>query len=169
MNVQLVQLDNLPSVLKIFKKVKKDLKNQNNDQWKWIYPNRSNYKADIKNGTMHGITDGNELIAVVSLDEMQSQQYQTLNWNDQKGKPYCIHRLAVNPSHQGKGLGKFLLQYIENFAIEKGYTSVRIDVYKINETAHTSGLFGPRSARGNSRKLSSGEQPSNPNCVAVGF
>ncbi|WP_084654198.1 GNAT family N-acetyltransferase [Paenibacillus zanthoxyli] len=46
-----------------------------------------------------------------------------------------MHRLAVDPGHQGKGLGNFLLQYIENFAIEKGYTSVRIDVYKINETA----------------------------------
>lgn len=135
MNIQLVLSDNLPSVLKISKKIKIDLKKQNNDQWKWIYPNRSNYKADIKNGTMHGITDGNELIAVVTLDDIQSQQYQTLNWSDKEGKPCCIHRLAVDPDHQGKGLGKLLLQYIENLAIQKGYTSVRIDVYKINETA----------------------------------
>ncbi|MDQ0060065.1 GNAT family N-acetyltransferase [Paenibacillus harenae] len=135
MNFHQVQMGSLPSVLKIFRRAKSELKNQKNDQWKWIYPNRSNYKADLRNGSMYGISYGDELIAVVTLDNMQSKQYQLISWNDKDGKPCCIHRLAVDPSHQGKGLGKALLQYIENFAIRNGYTSVRIDVYKINETA----------------------------------
>jgi ribosomal protein S18 acetylase RimI-like enzyme len=128
-------MNDLSSVLKIFKRIKAELNKQKNDQWKWIYPNRFNHKTDIKNGTMYGITEGNEYVAVVTLDDKQSSDYRLMDWQDKKGTPCCIHRLAVDPSRQGQGLGKFLLQYVENLAIKQGYSSVRIDVYKINDAA----------------------------------
>jgi ribosomal protein S18 acetylase RimI-like enzyme len=84
---------------------------------------------------MYGIKDGNEYVAVVTLDAKQSKKYQYFNWKDKEGRPCCIHRLAVDPSRQGQGIGKYLLQYIENLAIQKGFSSSRIDVYKINESA----------------------------------
>lgn len=135
MNVQQVQMKEYSSVLAVFSGVKAELNKEKNDQWKWIYPNRFIYKSDIQSGTMYGVKEGNKYVAVVTLDDKQSKGYQSLVWRDTKGKPGCIHRLAVLPGRQGQGLGKFLLNYAEKLAQDKGHTSIRIDVYKINEAA----------------------------------
>ncbi|GGG14981.1 GNAT family N-acetyltransferase [Paenibacillus abyssi] len=135
MEMMKVEMRDFRSILKIFREVKMELEKQNNDQWKWIYPNRFIYKADVKNGTMYGIKEGNEYIAVVTLDNRQSNEHQSMKWRDHAGTPCCIHRLAVRPDRQGKGLGKQLLRSAEHLAKQQGYTSVRIDVYQSNATA----------------------------------
>ncbi|MEH7075298.1 GNAT family N-acetyltransferase [Neobacillus drentensis] len=47
------------------------------------------------------------------------------------------HRLVVHPKFQGKGYGKQLLQFAEEFALQNGYSSIRLDVYRQNPGALT--------------------------------
>ncbi|MCY9692791.1 GNAT family N-acetyltransferase [Paenibacillus alginolyticus] len=49
-----------------------------------------------------------QVVAVVVLDTKQSSKYTALEWKDREGRPACIHRLAVYPEYQGRGLGKQL-------------------------------------------------------------
>ncbi|NOU96791.1 GNAT family N-acetyltransferase [Paenibacillus sp. LMG 31456] len=135
MEIQKVGMEDYSAILTLFKEVKAELNKQNNDQWKWLYPNRFTHKTDIKNGSMYGIKGTNNWVAVVTLDDTQSDKYQSLSWKDTEGKVCCVHRLAVHPKQQGQGLGKKLLHYAEHLARNQGYTSIRIDVYKTNEAA----------------------------------
>lgn len=44
MDIRQLGISELPAVLQTFKAVKAELSKQSNDQWKWFYPGRSDYK-----------------------------------------------------------------------------------------------------------------------------
>ena len=46
---------------------------------------------------------------------------------------FYIHRLAVDPSFQGSGIGQKLMNYAERYGREKGYISIRLDTFSLNE------------------------------------
>lgn len=133
--VHRVEMAELPAVLTLFRLVKKELNKQRNDQWRWLYPTRSTHKADVRNGSMYGLKDNDGFIAIITLDEIQSEPYAELPWRDRTGTPCCLHRLAVHPERRGAGLGKRLLHFAETLAKEKGYTSIRLDVYPLSVEA----------------------------------
>jgi len=69
------------------------------------------------------------------LDQNQADGYKSIPWESENSSASCIHRLAVHPDYQGKGMGKRLLQFAENKALHDGSTSIRLDVYSANPTA----------------------------------
>lgn len=89
----------------------------------------------MKRGTVFGIRDGGRVIGAVVVDRLQSSKYAGMSWSDAAGDPICIHRLAVHPEYQGRGLGKELLRFAEERARSSGGTSIRIDVFTLNEGA----------------------------------
>ena len=48
-------------------------------------------------------------------------------WKDQLGVPLYLGKLAVKPSEQKKGIGKALMNKVDEIAKEKGCTSIRFD------------------------------------------
>ena len=130
-----IGLQELPEVKQFYAAITSDLRKKGIDQWDRFYPNRFVMKNDLKNGTLFGIKEANHLIGAIVLDTNQSKQYLKLHWEDQTGRPLIIHRLAVHPFHQGKGIGKKLLNFAEEYALEKGHTSIRMDVYSQNPAA----------------------------------
>ena len=44
-----------------------------------------------------------------------------------------IHRLAVHPPYQRKGLAHMAMNFIEDYASQSGYSGIRLDVYSGNE------------------------------------
>ena len=130
-----MDLHELPEVTQFYAEVTSDLRKKGIDQWDRFYPNRFVMKNDLKNGTLFGIKEEKQLIGAIVLDKNENKQYMKLQWNDHSGRPLIIHRLAVHPIHQGKGLGKRLLNFAEEYALKKGYTSIRMDVYSQNPGA----------------------------------
>jgi ribosomal protein S18 acetylase RimI-like enzyme len=130
-----IGIQELPEVIQFYAEITSDLRKKGIDQWDYFYPNRFVMKNDLKNGTLSGIKEDNYLIGAVVLDMKESKQYQRIQWEDLTGRPLIIHRLAVHPLHQGKGIGKKLLNFAEESAMEKGHTSIRMDVYSQNPTA----------------------------------
>jgi ribosomal protein S18 acetylase RimI-like enzyme len=47
----------------------------------------------------------------------------------------CLSCMAVHPNHQGKGIGKKLLKFAEDYARNQGFSSIRLDVYTENPSA----------------------------------
>ncbi len=133
--VKTIGLHELPEVKQFYTEITSDLKNKGIGQWDFFYPNRFVMKNDLKNGTLFGIKEKNRLIGAVVLDTKESKYYQKLQWEDLTGGSLIIHRLAVHPLHQGKGIGKKLLNFAEEYAMEKGHTSIRMDVYSQNPKA----------------------------------
>jgi len=60
-------------------------------------------------------------------------KYGDINWQNPSLSAFYIHRLAVLPLFQAKGIGTWCLQQIENLAINRNYSAVRLDAVKINQ------------------------------------
>ncbi len=59
-----------------------------------------------------------------------------LNYSTWKAKPLInIHDFIVSPAHRQKGVGLFLLKFIEEFAVEKGYCRINLEVRQDNHKA----------------------------------
>jgi ribosomal protein S18 acetylase RimI-like enzyme len=130
-----LQVEDLKAVKGLYTSVTRNLRKSGNYQWDWIYPNVFIMKSDLKNGHLFGVRDGKSIIAAIVVDDKQGAAYTSLDWQDHEGKAACIHRLAVHPDHQGKGLGSKLLRFAETNITSQGYTSIRLDVYAENAAA----------------------------------
>lgn len=126
------QLKDQKRVLKLYKNVTRDLRSKDNDQWDHFYPNRIVIKRDLTNQSLYGIIEDDLVIGAVVIDGVQNEKYEKIRWHDHSGIAACIHRLAVQPQSQGKGIGKELLNFAEQQARSLGYTSIRLDVYSKN-------------------------------------
>lgn len=135
MDIIPIQKKDKKSILNLYKIVTKHLRSNHNEQWDLFYPNVMVIRGDITNQNIYGIIDNHVVIGAVVLDESQSKKYEQIDWDDKNGIPVCIHRLAVRPDYQGRGIGKLLLEYVEQLAIQRGYTSIRLDVYSTNNEA----------------------------------
>jgi ribosomal protein S18 acetylase RimI-like enzyme len=121
----------------LYKAVKANLRDNGVYQWDLFYPNGFVIGKDLERGNAYGIRMGEEIIAAVSVDREQNSKYTGLTWEEKRGTPVCIHRLAVHPFLQGVGLGKKLLAFAESHAKQSGGTSIRLDVFTGNPGAVT--------------------------------
>jgi ribosomal protein S18 acetylase RimI-like enzyme len=48
-----------------------------------------------------------------------------------------VHDLAVHSEHQGRGIGRKLLQHVQQYAIENGFCAVTLEVRNDNTNART--------------------------------
>ncbi len=61
-----------------------------------------------------------------------------INFSTFKAKPYInIHDVLIDRQHRGKGLGRSLLQQIENIAKERKYCKITLEVRHDNQPAKT--------------------------------
>ncbi|KAI7252842.1 hypothetical protein KC345_g11442 [Hortaea werneckii] len=103
------------------------------DQWDDSYPNRDIITADIEQGTLFVCIDNEAIAGIIVLDENQSEQYGAIEWQQQQGPHLVMHRLAVHPEFQGKGIARQLIAFAEEYARRSGYSSIRMDTYAKNE------------------------------------
>jgi ribosomal protein S18 acetylase RimI-like enzyme len=101
-------------------------------QWDDGYPTRETTAADVARGALFVLeTDDGNCVACVALDESQSPEYTSLVWTTTE-PALVVHRLCVDPSAQGRGYGRQLMEFAESHAAEQGFASVRLDAYTGN-------------------------------------
>jgi len=104
-------------------------------QWGRRYPDAELIGKDISQGSLYLFRDGSELKGIVALNEEQSFEYGGVKWLTNGGKILVVHRLAVHPLWQRKGIAARLMDFAEMYARRSGYTSIRLDVYTANPAA----------------------------------
>lgn len=110
-----------------------NLRSQGIDQWDASYPNLETIKDDISKGNCFVYQPEDKVIGCVVLNETQDEEYFQLDWltsNDES--QLVVHRLGVDPEHQGKGIARKIMDFAEQFAREKGYKSIRLDTFSQN-------------------------------------
>ncbi|WP_150269704.1 GNAT family N-acetyltransferase [Paenibacillus tepidiphilus] len=105
------------------------------DQWDETYPNKEIIAADIAAGTLYAYVMDGAIVGILVLDEHQSEQYREIQWPQNDGTYLVMHRLAVHPKAQGKGVARKLIAFAEQLAREEGYTGIRLDTYSKNTPA----------------------------------
>lgn len=128
--LRLVRPDEIRLVESLYSECRKALAQKGSDQWQDGYPSTKDILQDIGRGCLWALPD---LSGVGALNQDQDVQHKRINW--QAGFETCryIHRLAVDPSHWGKGLGKTLTLALEQQALKEGAGSIRLDTYSLNK------------------------------------
>jgi len=111
-----------------------------------------NANPDVINRYMQDLLDLDKNVASVSWSEDNFLQELPEKWDlsyliismdsviafliaSKKQKSYHIHRLGVDPSFQGKGIGSMLLNTINIQALNKSIQSISLKVAKENDKA----------------------------------
>jgi len=129
------QMNEWEEIMKLVAKCVLVMQAGGSDQWDESYPNKGIIKEDIERGTLYVCVEESGIAGIIVLDENQAEEYSGIPWTENKGPQLVMHRLAVHPEVQGKGIARQLVAFAEGYAVRQGYASIRLDTYAKNVKA----------------------------------
>lgn len=125
--------DDIPSILKIIRKVVPIMNSKNNFQWTpAVYPLEDDFRKDVEQNCCYVAVDTitSDIVGVAALTEDQPPEYGDAC--DIADKAIVPHRVAVDPDYQGKGIAKLLFNHADVLAKQREYKYVRVDTNTMN-------------------------------------
>lgn len=125
-------LDDIPQILSLTRACAAHLVASGIYQWNETYPNREVFLNDVEREELYVLTDKGTLQGCIVPTVIKDEEYESVDWIVPEGKHLYIHRLAVHPSYQGKGLAGKLMDYAETLGRESHFDSIRLDTFSRN-------------------------------------
>ncbi len=123
----------IDEILVLTKACGKHMRDNGIDQWDENYPDRDSISNDLRTETLFAYRENGEILGVVVLNETQDEEYGQIQWSTgDDDRNLVVHRLAVRPDHQGKGIARKLMDFAEEFALKQGYDAIRLDTFSQN-------------------------------------
>lgn len=132
MIIEQATYEDVEKIFSLLRRCKDYLIGQRIYQWDSEYPSIDNIESDISRSALRKCSINGSITGIVSYDEFQESQYSAVKWMLTKEPVVVIHRLAVDPLHQGKGLATKLMDFAERSATRQKYQSIRLDAYSGN-------------------------------------
>ena len=127
------QLNELEAILQLTRACGQHMRDNGIDQWDEHYPDRAVLVNDLQTETLFAYREGDEILGDVVLNETQDEEYGDVSWStSQDYRNIVVHRLAVRPDQQGRGLGRKLMDFAEQWARDNRYDAIRLDTYSQN-------------------------------------
>jgi predicted amidohydrolase/GNAT superfamily N-acetyltransferase len=123
----------LDMLFDIYQKGKADLEQKGIFQWTNNYPTRSIIQSDLEKGVLYVLKNGLEILGAINISEEQEPEYEQETWAFDSTKILVIHRLVVDPVKQRNGYARKLMNFAEGYAVENGYSTIRLDAYSQNK------------------------------------
>lgn len=133
MTISQPTIDEIPQLIDVTKACAKAMILNGIYQWNDTYPSVEVFENDIKLNQLWVLKDGNKIIGSIVISSIIDEEYKIIDWLTPNDKNCYIHRLAVHPNYQGKGLAQKLMSFAEAYAKENKYVSVRLDTFSVNE------------------------------------
>lgn len=128
-------IDDLNNICKLITAAINTMEEKGIHQWDAIYPTKEDFANDIINDTLYTVTEGAQLIAIYTVNTEYNPEYLNTKWTYNGEMTCIIHRLCVSPEVQNRGIGKIVLNHIENQLQNIEVESVRLDVFSENPYA----------------------------------
>jgi ribosomal protein S18 acetylase RimI-like enzyme len=132
MSIELATDKDIEGIYDLLLKCRDRLIEQEIHQWDEEYPSIEYINLDVSTGSLRKLTQGRQIVGVVSFDDSQEPQYAEVPWKLTERPIVVIHRLAVLPEYQGNGFAGELMNYAERSAFELQFSSIRLDAYSGN-------------------------------------
>lgn len=124
----------LTRIMEIIEDGRRALNKMGLNQWQDGYPSIEDIETDIEKQMSYVLIEEYTIIGTVALDPYGEPAYDKLfdgQWRF--NTPYLtIHRMAMAEHAAAKGIGTQLLQHIEQIAIDKGISQIRLDTHEDN-------------------------------------
>jgi ribosomal protein S18 acetylase RimI-like enzyme len=130
--IELATQNQLDRVKEIAEACAKNMIENNIFQWNDKYPSREIFKEDIKNKSLYVSKINQEVVGCIMFSFRKDDVYKTVNWITEDEYNLYIHRLAVDPIFQKRGIARKMMDFAEDFAKSNNYISVRLDTFSQN-------------------------------------
>jgi len=136
MNIRKARQEDVAQVAEIFRRCTDFMIQQGIRQWNYTYPLVSHVALDVQNESAFLMESEDQIVAAITLDHTQDSQYKDIHWHINDRLPLVIHRLAVMPEFQGRGIAGTLCRFAEAVAKERSCRSIRLDAYSLNPSSN---------------------------------
>ena len=130
--IKLARLSDLDRVKEIAEACAEKMIEDNIFQWNEKYPSKEIFREDIKNNDLFVAWINSEIVGCIMLSSYKDDVYKNVKWISEDSNNLYIHRLAVHPSFQKKGIARRMMDYAEAYAKSKNHISVRLDTFSKN-------------------------------------
>lgn len=124
--------EDIPRLKKITEACAKHMIAQGIFQWNEQYPSLAVFRNDIAQGNMYVYELNETIVGCVMLSFEKDAFYDSIAWLTPEKKHLYVHRLAVHPDFQGKGIAQKIMDYGEAYALQNNCLSVRLDTFSKN-------------------------------------
>lgn len=125
--------EDVDTVWALVRRAAAHMRSLGNPQWGEDYPTRAHYAADQARGELYVAQDeGGTILGAVCLNQEQAPEYAPLPWAV-PGPAVVLHRLAVDPAAQRRGVGRSFFQFAEAMARRQGLPAFHLDTYARND------------------------------------
>ena len=131
--IELAEINDLKDIMKMIHNCANDLISKNIFQWNEKYPSRDIFLSDIEKKNLFILKNNSGIIGCIALSHEKDIEYTDVKWLTKDDKNLYLHRLAVDPKFQKKGIGKLLMDFAEDYARNNKFKSVRLDTFSKNE------------------------------------
>ncbi len=101
-------------------------------QWNEHYPNRLAFEHDVERGELFVLEQDKNIIGCIVISTLMDEEYIPIQWLTKNENNVYIHRLAIHPNYQGKGLAQQLMDFAETTSRQHKMQSVRLDTFSQN-------------------------------------
>ena len=131
--IELAEINDINDIMKMIHDCANDLISKNIFQWNEKYPSRDIFLSDIEKKNLFIFKNNSGIIGCIALSHEKDIEYNNVKWLTKDDKNLYVHRLAVDPKFQKKGIGKLLMDFAEDYARNNKFISVRLDTFSKNE------------------------------------
>ena len=101
-------------------------------QWNESYPSEAAFRNDLARGELWVFDPGAGPVACLVVSDHMDPEYRDVHWSSPDEDARYIHRLAVHPDWQRRGLAGQLMDFAEALALDQGASSMRLDTFSRN-------------------------------------
>tara|TARA_B100000524_G_C23466901_1_gene304637 strand:- start:104 stop:613 length:510 start_codon:yes stop_codon:yes gene_type:complete len=131
--IKLAKLYDLDRVKEIAEACAEKMIENNIFQWNEKYPSKEVFREDIKNNALFVARINSEIVGCIMFSSYKDDVYKNVKWISEDSNNLYIHRLAVHPKFQKKGIARRMMDYAEAFAKSKNHKSIRLDTFSKNQ------------------------------------
>lgn len=130
--IQLAEISEIDQILNLTSACAYKMNEEGIYQWNDSYPNYKVFRQDIEREELYLFKLENKIVGCIVISRVMDDVYQTIQWLTKNRNNYYIHRLAVHPDYQGKGIARKLMDFAEDLAVQDNITSIRLDTFSKN-------------------------------------
>jgi len=135
MEIKQAKSTDLVEILYLLKVCISDMNAKGLRHWNSAFPGNDQIRKDLREGSIYLAKDKGVCKGMVTLNDTEPEEYREMNFHSADAKPLFLHRMAVHPVWQGKGIARFMVDFAQKMAREKGFTCIRLDTYQSSEDA----------------------------------
>lgn len=131
--IRKARLTDIDTILVITRSCARYMTAQGIHQWNEHYPNKQAFINDVKRNELYVLEDQNNIIGSLVVSSLMDEEYLAIQWLTPNDNNVYIHRVAIDPEHQGQGNAQKLMAFAEQFARDNNYSSIRLDTFSQNQ------------------------------------